>query len=85
MVQNNSEEKAIDVQPSNPGAKPREKDRAMKSEDHRKEIIEWPKANIPEWQRLYHDISELLKTLNSITRKKAISPQKMYAMSKERL
>ena len=34
-------------------------DRAPKSEDHRKERIEWPKDNSPNWQRLDHDISEL--------------------------
>ena len=60
-------------------------DRAPKSEDHRKERIEWPKANSPEWQRLDHDISELLKTLYSSPEKKAIShPKIIYAMSKER-
>ena len=60
-------------------------DRATKSEDHRKERIEWPKANSPEWQRLDHDISELLKTLYSSPEKKAIShPKIIYAMSKER-
>ena len=36
-------------------------DRAPKSEDHRKERIEWPKANSPEWQRLDYDSTHLQK------------------------
>ena len=60
-------------------------ERARKSVDQRKERIDWPKANSPEWQRLDHDISELLKTLFSSPEKKAIShPNIIYAMSKER-
>ena len=61
-------------------------DRAMKSEDHLKERIEWPKANSPEWYRLGHDISKLLKTLYSSPEKKEIPHLKIiYAISKERL
>ena len=56
-------------------------DRAIKSEDHRKERIECPKANCLEWQKIDHDISELLKTIYSSPEKASFHPKIIYAMS----
>ena len=51
----------------------------------RKEAINWPKSNSPEWKRLDEDISTLLRTIYSSPEKKAEThPVIIYQMCKER-